>query len=129
MNDARARRGLRIVRDIYATVMLGAAVYFGLTGADDILNTTTLGERSVGVTATLYGIAAAVALYAYWRRARWLLAVTLVWGVLITVTGTLATIVYEGGLVGAIVALLVSGLIAASVYYACRSRLRETPTD
>ena len=129
MNDARAPRGLRVLRDIYATAVLGAAVYFGLTGADDILNTTTLGERSVGVTATLYGIAAAVALYAYWRRVRWLLAVTLVWGVLITVTGTLATIVYEGGAVGAIVALIASGLIAATVYFACRSRLKDSSTD
>lgn len=128
MNEA-TRRGLRVLRDIYATVMLGAAVYFGLTGADDILNTTTLGERSVGVTATLYGLAAAVALYAYWRRAPWLLAITLVWGSLITVTGTLATIVYEGGLVSAIAAFIASGLIAATVYFACRSRVRDLSTD
>ena len=129
MNDASARRGLRVLRDIYATALLGAAVYFGLTGADDILNTTTLGERSVGITSTLYGIGAAVALYAYWRRAPWLLTVTLVWGILITVTGTLATIVYEGGVLGAIAALFVTVLIAASVYFACRSRLKDSSTD
>ena len=118
-------RVVRVLRDIYATVMLGAAVYFGLTGADDILNTTTLGERTVGVTSTLYGITAAITLYAYWRRATWLVGIALAWAVLLTVTGTLATIVYEGGLVGAIAAFLATALIAVSVVLACRSRLND----
>lgn len=81
------------------------------------------------MTSTLYGIATAITLYAYWRRAGWLLRMALVWAILIIVTGTLATIVYQGGLLGAIAAFLASALIAASVYFACRSRLKDSSTD
>jgi hypothetical protein len=115
-------RGVRVLRDIYATLMLGAAVYFGLTGADDILNTTTIGERSVGVTATLYGIVAAIALYGYWRRTGWLTGIALVWAFLVTGTATLATIVYAPTLVGILSSFLATALITGSVYFACRSR-------
>lgn len=119
-------RGVQVLRDVYATILLGAAVYFGLTGADDILNTTTLGERSVGVTATLYGLAAAVTLYAYWRNAAWLTFIALVWAILITTTGTLAVIVYSPTLLGILATFVASALIAASGYLACRSRAKES---
>lgn len=122
-------RWVRGLRDVFVTIMLLAMVYLGITGADDILNTTNIGERSVGVSSTLYGISAAIALYAYWRRAGWLLRIVLVWGILITVTGTLATIVYDGGLLGAVGALIACGLIAAIGYFACRSRLKDSSTD
>lgn len=121
--------GLRILRDVYVTLVLGAMVYVGITGADDILNTTTIGERTVGVTSTLYGITAAIALYAYWRRARWLLRITLVWAILIIITGTLATIVYDGGVVGSISAFFATVLIGAIVYFPCRSRLMDSSAD
>jgi len=124
MNEG-TRRGLRILRDVYVTVILLAAVYFGLTGADDILNTTTPGERTVGVTSTLYGVAATITLYAYWRRVAWLGTIALIWAILVTITATLATIVYDGGLVGGVAAFLATVLITATVYLPCRSRLKD----
>ena len=54
-----------------------------------------------------------------------IVGIALAWAVLLTVTGTLATIVYEGGLVGAIAAFLATALIAVSVVLACRSRLND----
>ena len=122
-------RGGPILRDVYATIVLGAAVYFGLTGADDILNTTTIWERSVGVTATLYGITSVIALYAYWRRATWLARIALAWAILVTLTATLATVVYEGSFVAITASLAITALITASVYFACRARLKDSSTD
>jgi hypothetical protein len=120
-------RGARILRDLYAIVILGASVYFGLTGADDILNTTTIGEQGVGVGATLYGVVAAVTLYGYWRKTGWLTGIALVWAILITATATLATIVYSPTFLSILTSFLAGGLIAASVYFACRSRSNDSP--
>lgn len=122
-------RGVQVLRDVYATIILGAAVYFGLTGADDILNTTTIAERSVGVTSTLYSIAAAITLYAYWRRARWLTPIALVWALLIILTATLATVVYDGTFVAITAAVIVTAILTTTVYLACRSRLKDSSTD
>ena len=119
-------RGVRILRDVYASAMLGAAVYFGLTGADDIVNTTTIGERTVGVLATLYGLLALVTLVGYWRTTGWLTGIALVWAVLVTATATLATAVYGPTLIGILSSFIATVLITATVYFACRSRTRDT---
>lgn len=118
-------RAQRALRDIYVTVLLGGAMYVGPANADDILNTIALSQRTVGVTATLSGIVAAFTLYAYWRRRTWAVPISTLWAILVTFTAVLATIVYGGDLLSAVIAFLVAGLIAASMVLACRSRLKD----
>ena len=96
-------------------VVLLASVYFGLSNAKDIVNTITIWQRLVGVTASAYAVTAAAALYALWRQRHWLARCLEVWAVLVICTVVLAAVVYGQRLWPTILVTLVAALIVAPV--------------
>ena len=83
------------VAAVLATAILLASIFAGLTGAPDILNTATIPQRAVGLTAAGYGLLAPVVLFAMWRARAWVQWLALLWAALFVTRGTLATIVYQ----------------------------------
>ena len=106
---------LQHLATVVVIVVLLASVYFGLSNAKDILNTITVWQRLVGITATAYAITAVVALYALWRRRHWLARCLEVWAVLIVLTAALAAAVYGQTLWPTLLVTLVAALIVAPV--------------
>ena len=105
--------------------LLLASVYLGFSNADDIVNTITVWQRLVGITATAYAIAALVALYGLWRRRRWLARCLEVWAFLVVFTAALAAGVYGQRLWPTIVGTLVSALVVAPVVMYGRRRVKS----
>jgi hypothetical protein len=106
----------------YAVFILALSVYLGFGNASDVVNTATIPQKLVGVTATAYALVALVCLEGIRRSARWLFSVALVWATLIVVTGALASAVYAASSVVKFVAMIVSILIVAPVVVWARER-------
>jgi hypothetical protein len=114
----RPARGL--IATIVVSLLLAASVYLGLSNMSDITDTTSFGERLVGVTATAYGVMGAVALVAVLLRKPWLRPVVLVWAFLIVTTAVAATTVYGDSLLSSLVAGAITLLLAAPVVWYAR---------
>lgn len=82
------------VLGVYAVLILAASVYLGFGNTSDILNTATIAQKLVGVTATAYAITALVCFEGMRRSAHWLYALIMVWATLVVGTALLATFVY-----------------------------------
>jgi peptidoglycan/LPS O-acetylase OafA/YrhL len=95
--------------------VLLASVYFGFSNAKDIVDTITVWQRLVGITATAYAITAVVALYGLWRRRHWLARCLEVWAVLVVFTAALAAVVYGQTRWSTILVMLVAALIVGPV--------------
>ena len=105
-------------------LVLAASVYLGLSNADDVLNTITVWQRLVGVTAATYGLTAIVALYAVWARRSWLVRCLLIWAILVVFTATLAAAAYGQALGSSLLVALVSAAIVTPVVLYGRRRVR-----
>lgn len=109
-----------LVARIAVPLVLAASVYLGLANMSDIVKTSTLGERLVGVTAVGYGVTGAVALVALLLRRPWLRPVILVWAFLVVTTAVAATIVYGDNMVASLAAGAITLLLVAPVVWYAR---------
>jgi hypothetical protein len=105
-------------------LVLLLSAWLGLANYRDILHTTTLAQRMVGVTACAYGLTALVAVYALLRGRKWLARLLLLWAALVVTTAVLATIVYDNQLRANIVVLVVSTLLVSPVVWYGKARSR-----
>ena len=118
------------VLGVYAILILAISVYFGFGNTSDILNTATIAQKLVGVTATAYAIAALGCLEGLRRSAHWLYPLVVTWAALIVATALLATLVYSQdvtmtanvAIVGACV------MLVAPVVAWARARARQPAT-
>jgi hypothetical protein len=115
---------MELIATALVVLVLSASIYLGLSNADDVLNTITVWQRLVGITATTYGLTAIVALYAVWARRAWLVRALLIWAVLVVFTATLAAAAYgQAAWSGLLVALVSAAVVTPVVLYG-RRRVR-----
>jgi hypothetical protein len=82
------------ILSVYAVLLLTTSVYFGFGNTSDILNTATIAQKLVGITATAYALAALGCFEGMRRSASWLYPLVMVWATLVVGTVILAAIVY-----------------------------------
>jgi hypothetical protein len=103
-----------MLRLLCVIVVLIAAIWFGLKeGYDSWSGVETTGQRIAAGTQLIYGLAAVASLWALLARARWAPFAFAGFTVAVTITGTLAPVVWGGsswtsGLIGGLSALIIA---------------------
>ena len=109
---------MRHLRLFLVAAVLLAAVWFGLKeGADGFMDAGTTFQRWAAASQLLYGVLAVASLVALFTGRAWLRPVLIAWAVVLTLTGTVATVAWSGapwtaGLMAGALTALVAGLVA-----------------
>ena len=108
---------MKLLRLVCVIVVLIAAIWFGIKeGYDSWSGVVTTGQRIAAGTQLVYGVAAVASLWALLGRARWAPLAFAVFTVAVTITGTLAPVVWgesswTSGLIGGLSTLIIALLI------------------
>ena len=106
----------RAIRILAVVLVLLLAVWLGLKeGSDTLRDADTVAQRVAAATQIIYGIAASACLWALSRQRAWLGTALVLWGLTLTITGTLAPVVWGGtgwggGALGGVTTAAVAGL-------------------
>lgn len=119
--------GWQSIRLILIVVILGAAAWLGLTeGLNALHDADSLGQQMAATFQLLHGAAAVASLIGLLARASWAVWALGVWVVALTVTATMAPVVWGGAdWRAASVAGIATVLIAALVTWGAVAHLRS----
>jgi hypothetical protein len=109
-------------------VVLGAAAWLGLTeGLEELQEAESPGQQVAASFQLLYGAAALVSVITLFARPSWTVWALVVWSVALTVTGTMAPVVWGGadwrvGVLAGVVTLSIAALVAWGAVAHLRNR-------
>ncbi len=108
---------MRRIRLFLVTAVLLGAVWFGIReGIDGFTDAETTFQRWAAASQVLYGVLAVASLLALFTRRAWLRPVLIAWALVLTLTGTVATVAWAGapwsaGLMTGVLTAVVAGLV------------------
>lgn len=118
------------IRLVAVTAVLLAAVWFGVKeGFNGWSGAETRFQHVAAALQVSYGLLAVASLVALFRRHAWLRPIVIAWAVVVTLTGTVATVAWGGGpWIGGILAGAITAVVAGLVAWgAMRASFTPTP--
>ena len=89
--------GRTIARLVAALVLIGTSALGGYNAIDEWNDPVTLLQRSVSVGSVIYAAIGLIAGFGLLIRREWSFAAAVLWGAVVTYTGTAAVIAYDPG--------------------------------
>lgn len=125
------RRFWGVLRVVVVFAFLMLTAYAGIVdGSRGLRSASTPGERVVSATQLLFSACAVAALVAMFARRSWVFPFLVAWGIVLTATGAMASVVYGGTtiLIGAIAGASVAA-VAGLILWAWQSGHSRPPSS
>jgi cellulose synthase/poly-beta-1,6-N-acetylglucosamine synthase-like glycosyltransferase len=122
---------MRTLRLVCVIAALIAAIWYGLKeGYDSWTGVETTGQRVAAICQLIYGVGAVASLWALLAQATWAPLAFALWGLAVTITATLAPVVWGGtpwstGVLAGLSALVIVGVVT----WGARAHLRGAASD